>query len=95
MRIDNAQINNYLKISHVAGEERQAMRQRCGRNNGVGQLDAPLLPQLDGLLDNRLVEWKLTGFVDEVQQQLHRRWRTLPGKQFYSHNNGHAQLLGS
>jgi hypothetical protein len=82
VQINDNQSRNGLKIGHIAGNEWHAMNQRRRGNNGIGQLNALLLPQQNSLLNYRLIEGK---YSNAAYQRLHKRilsCRLRFGKQF-------------
>lgn len=56
MQIEDYQAIQGLKVADVAGQEREAVDEGRGGDDGVGELDAVLLAQADGLLGDGLTE---------------------------------------
>lgn len=69
MRVDNCQPGQGLKVAGVTREQREAVRKGRGGDNGIGQLDAVLLAQADGVPCDRLIERKFGAAANELTQR--------------------------
>lgn len=68
MRIEHRQAGHSLKVTGVARQQREAVGEGRGGNEGIGQLDAVLLAQADGVLNGGFVEGQFGTAADELAQ---------------------------